>query len=148
MAVVQVVVAHVRMHVPVHVLGRARHSAQVHVNTDVMEVVHPNALDLVLDAVEIAKTLAKAAVLEIPETHQIPVDVGPYVHQHADFLAKMTAPVVVVAIAVTNVPQHAPIHVLEIVLVLRLVVLAPIHHHHLVIVHAQAVAVVNAVTNV
>ena len=120
MAVVQVVVAHVRMHVPVHVLERARHSAQVRVNTDVMEVVHPNALDLVLDAVEIAKTLAKAAVLEIPETHQIPVDVGPYAHQHADFLAKMTAPVVVVVIVATCVRPPVPIHVLEIVLVLHL----------------------------
>ena len=146
MAVVQVVVAHVRMHVLVHVLGRARRSAQVHANMGAMEVVHPIASDLAWGVVVTVKTLAKVDALETPETHQIHAGVVPHVHQHTVFLVKTTALMDVVEIVVTNVPQHAPIRVLEIVLVLHLVVLAPIHHHHLVIAHAQAVVVVNVVT--
>ena len=115
MAVVQVVVAHVRMHVPVHVLGRARHSAQAHANMGVMEVVHPIASDLAWGVVGTAKTLAKVAALETPETRQIHAVVVPHVHQHVVFLVKTTALMDVVEIVVTNVPQHVRTHVLEIV---------------------------------
>ena len=112
---VQVVVAHVRMHVPVHVLERARRNAQVHVNMGAMEVVHPIASGLVRGVVETARTLAKVAVLAIPETHQIHAGVVLHVHQHVVFLVKTTALMDVVEIVVTNVPQHVQTHVLEIV---------------------------------
>ena len=97
----------VKMHVLAHALEHARHNARVHVNMVAMEVVQPIVMDFVRGAVETARTHVKVDVLETLEMHQIHVDADPHVHLHADLHVLMSAPMVVVEIVATNVPQHA-----------------------------------------
>lgn len=101
-------------HVLARALERVKLSVLGHVNTVVLEVVHPSARDLVQDVAETARTHVKVDALETLEMHQIHVDADPHVHLHVDLHVLMNVPMVVGEIVATNVPQHAQTRVLEI----------------------------------